>query len=815
MIRSIALNLLYLILVFFSGCNPGAVDSDTILENKYRSFNLNWKFRIDSVNSYESPGFDDSGWKEVDLPHDWSIERQNEISGKYNIGIFSKESAGGESTGHVLGGIGWYRKSFFVDPTDSGKIFNINFDGVYMLSDVFVNGNLVGSHFNGYTPFSYNITDHIKIGEENIIAVKVKNLGENSRWYSGSGIYRDVTLIVTEPIYLGENDVFVTTPEVSEEIATVDLALRVRNESEANHTVTISLKITNPAGELVRENEVEQTLRKGMNQIEDVQFSINSPSLWSSESPELYSLKVAVYSDNQKKDEYEVQFGIRSIAYGAEKGFLLNGKPILLKGGNIHHDNGLLGSKTFYRAEERKIEILKANGYNAIRTSHNPPSKNMLDVCDRLGMLVMDEAFDAWERAKKAQDYSVHFKENWKQDLEDIIYRDRNHPSVVMWSIGNEINERADTSGIRIAKQLTETIKAIDTTRPITAGVCGFWDHPGREWETVHDAFKYLDIAGYNYKDEFYVIDHEKYPERVIAGTEAVPSAVYKNWEYVKSLPYVIGDYVWTAVDYIGESGIGHINYADESYLLMPWPWYNAWCGDIDLIGDKKPQSYYRDVVWGLSKLEMAVSPEFSKEKRGTPSYWGYPNEYQSWTWPDKEEAKLLVTVYSSCENVKLELNGKLIDEKVISDTSQLVVFEVPYEPGELKAIGLTNGNVVVEKVLQTTDEPKELKLEVDKKTIGASRDEIAFVTISLVDSEGNLVINDDAEIKIAVTGSGELIASGNGAPNDMESFNNPKFKTFQGRALAIVRALNEAGEINISVESVGLPKAEISVSLE
>ena len=437
----------------------------------------------------------------------------------------------------------------------------------------------------------------------------------------------------------------------------------------------------------------------------------------------------------------------------------------------------------------------------------------MLDACDRLGMLVMDEAYDAWERPKKPQDYSVYFKENWKKNLEAVIYRDRNHPSVILWSIGNEINERADSSGVRIARQLTETISEIDTTRPITAGICGFWDHPGREWETVHNAFKYLDVAGYNYKHEEYEGDHKKFPERIIVGTESVPLAIHSNWDYVKSLPYVIGDFVWTGMDYIGESGIGHINY-DEKFLLMPWPWYNAWCGDIDLIGDKKPQSYLRDIVWDLSQLELAVHYPLSKREKGTPSYWGYPDEYQSWTWPGCEGENLLVSVYSSCEKVRIELNGKVIDEKNIPDTNQ-VIFKIPYAPGELKAVGIKGENEIVEKVLKTTNHPAEVRLNVDNERIKANRDEIAYVSISLLDSEGNLIVNDDVKIRFNVTGAGELIASGNGAPNDMESFNNSECKTFRGRALAVIRPFDKPGEIKLIAESEGLPQAEITIMSE
>ena len=441
---------------------------------------------------------------------------------------------------------------------------------------------------------------------------------------------------------------------------------------------------------------------------------ITQPSLWSVDNPHLYRATSQIVVKGKIIDSYSVLFGVRTLEFSAEKGFLLNDIPLELKGACMHHDNGLLGSAAFDRAEERRVEIMKANGYNAIRTSHNPPSKQFLDACDRLGMLVIDEAFDMWEHPKNPQDYSNYFKDNWKSDLQSMILRDRNHPSVIAWSIGNEIYERADTSGQRIAGQLVRVVKSLDNSRPVTAAVCLFWDHPGTDWSASEKAFASLDVGGYNYEWKEYENDHKKFPERIMAGTESFPIEAFENWQQVEKDSWVIGDFVWTGMDYLGESGIGHMYYdKKDAAFSMPWPWYNAWCGDIDITGQKKAQSYFRDVVWGRSKLEMAVHEPMPEGKKEDISYWGWPAEYQSWTWPGEEGKKMQVSVYSRCQEVRLELNGKVIGQKPTSDkTKAYSKFEVPYSSGELKAIGLTDGKEVATKIFKTAGKPSHLSYQ-------------------------------------------------------------------------------------------------------
>ncbi|NJO68772.1 MAG: hypothetical protein HC830_05365 [Bacteroidetes bacterium] len=343
----------------------------------------------------------------------------------------------------------------------------------------------------------------------------------------------------------------------------------------------------------------------------------------------------------------KVPFGIRSIHFDAANGFMLNGKKVLLKGGCMHHDNGFLGSATIDRAEERRVELMKAYGFNAIRTSHNPPSRQFLDACDRVGVLVIDEAFDMWERPKNPQDYHRFFKEWWQKDISSMVMRDRNHPSIIMWSIGNEINERADSSGLIITRKLADEVHRLDPTRPVTAAICSFWDHKNRPWSATAPAFALLDVGGYNYMWKAYEEDHLLYPDRIMAGTESLPLEAYENWKQVEKNSWVIGDFVWTAMDYMGETGIGNsrLDNDPDNGFSRTWTWFNAYCGDIDLCGFKKPQLYYRDVIWGNSNIEMMVHAPVPEGRKEIVSMWGWPEEWQNWNWNGSEGKLMQVRV--------------------------------------------------------------------------------------------------------------------------------------------------------------------------
>ena len=784
------------------------------VNNRNLPFDSGWKFLRDSVAGAENPSFDDSGWRTLDLPHDWSIENFADSDNEDHIGPFTKTSEGGVSTGHVKGGTGWYRKHFTADDSYKMKNVSVCFDGVYMITTVWVNGKKAGDHFYGYTPFSFDISGLLNAGSDNVIAVKVMNPGKNSRWYSGSGMYRHVWLTITNPLRVAENGLYVTTNLLSKDIAEIRLSVKLKNSGHENSEGKLVTFISDTDDRVINKTEKSIEINPDGTLSVEQSLKITQPSLWSVDNPHLYRATAQVVVKGEIIDSYSVQFGVRTLDFSAGKGFRLNDIPLELKGACMHHDNGLLGSAAFDRAEERRIEIMKANGYNAIRTSHNPPSKQFLDACDRLGMLVIDEAFDMWEHPKNPSDYSNYFKDNWKNDLQSMILRDRNHPSVIAWSIGNEIYERADTSGQRIAGQLVRVVKSLDNSRPVTAAICFFWDHPGTDWSASAKAFASLDVAGYNYMWREYENDHKKYPDRIMAGTESFPMEAFENWQQVEKDSWVIGDFVWTGMDYLGESGIGHMYYdKKDTSFSMQWPWYNSWCGDIDITGQKKAQSYFRDVVWGRSNLEMAVHAPLPSGKKEGISMWGWPSGYQSWTWPGEEGDTLQISVYSRCQEVRLKLNGKVIGQKQTSDKTRLTAeFTVPYSPGELKAIGIINGKEVATKVFKTAGKPSHLILTADRTHINADRNDLAYVSVEIRDKDENLIPNTDITVKFIVSGEGELLASGNAAPNDMHSFRKPECKTFNGKCLAIIRPYSKAGSIKVNAEAAGLPNAMIEI---
>ncbi len=489
-----------------------------------------------------------------------------------------------------------------------------------------------------------------------------------------------------------------------------------------------------------------------------------------------------------------------------------------MKGACMHHDNGLLGAAAFQDAEYRRVKRMKENGYNAIRTSHNPPSASFLDACDELGMLVIDESFDHWLKPKRPNDYSNYFEEWHMRDVQAMVYRDRNHPSVVMWSFGNEIQERSDPDGIEIGKQLTKAIKEVDDSRPVTQAVCHFWDNPGKEWDYSEGAFSMLDIGGYNYQFLNYEPDHLKFPERIMYGSESVPQHAWENWEMVKRHKYVLGDFVWTGMDYIGESGIGHHYLVDkgakeEWASLMGWPWYVAWCGDIDLLGNKKPQSYYRDILWGASKLEMLVSTPLPEGKESRLSYWGWYDELKSWNWEGHEGKAITVKVYSSYPEVRLELNGLEVATSQIDSLDKFVAqFVLLYEPGELKAKGIKDGKEMESLILQTAGPASRLLADKEKAGISAEKNSLAFINIGAMDQEGNLAVTNDSEIQLVVSGPATLQAAGNAAPMHQGSFTDDTFNLFRGKGLVIVRSTGEPGNITVEVSAKGLEAATVSL---
>jgi beta-galactosidase len=724
------------------------------------------------------------------------------------IGPFDPQSSENRHfTGNTLGGIGWYRKRFQINQPN--KRVSVRFDGVYMNADFWLNGQLLGNHPYGYTSFEFDLTPYLKRGD-NVLAVRVRNEGRNSRWYSGSGIYRHVWLTTRAPIHVPTGGLFVTTPEVSKGKALINVSSEVRNTSAVETNVTVRARVMNTAGKVIKTVEGKAHLSPHETRSLTQNVEVLSPRMWSPASPHRYIAQIEVLSSGKVLDAVTTQFGIRTIEVDATRGFRLNGQMLKLKGGCIHHDNGPLGSAAIDRAEERKVELMKANGFNAIRTSHNPPSPALLDACDRLGMLVIDEAFDQWNESKEnnQQDYHLYFDNWYERDIASMVRRDRNHPCVIMWSIGNEIPEQYRAEATQ--KRLREAVLTHDSTRAITQAI-----HRGGDWERSSDAaFKYLDVGGYNYLPDKYESDHARNPNRVIMGTESYPKDTFEYWSQVEQHPYVIGDFVWTAMDYLGESGLAHSVLSNEAdSFFMPWPYFNAWSGDLDICGFKKPQSYYRDVVWRRSPLEMMVHAPIPAGLSERVSGWGWPNELQSWNWRGHEGTPMQVSVYSRCERVRLELNGQVVGEQPVSDATRLTAkFDVPYAPGTLRAIGLTGGRVVAQTLLRTSGAPLRLKLTADRTRIRKSRDALSYVTVEVVDKNGQRVPDAEVTVRFSVTGVGELAAQGSAVPNQPASFRAPLRKTFQGRALAILRPHGVAGQITLRASADGLQPAIITV---
>ena len=789
--------------------------------SRTQSFDNDWSFKKDSVTSGpEKPNFDASSWRKVDLPHDWSVEDlPNQIPDSI-VGPFIKSSPGSTFDGFTSVGKAWYRKSFVVNKAEEGKNIYIQFDGVYMNSDVWVNGHHLGNHPYGYTPFYYDLTPFLNpISEENIIAVQVKNEGKNSRWYAGSGIYRHVWLTIVNPLHVDVWGVHVSTPKVSKSSAEVQLVTTVKNTGKRDALFTVQTQLIDKNGKVAGVTKSNSTVKAGDKTDVTQKIELENPKLWSTQNPNLYRAKVTIFENNKETDIVNTTFGVRDIKIDVQHGLLINGVSTKLKGGCIHHDYGPLGAAAIDRAEERKIELLKGNGFNAIRLSHNPPSQQFLDLCDRMGMLVIDEAFDAWEKTKFEDDYHLYFKEWWNKDLTNMIVRDRNHPSIILWSIGNEIRERADSAGLEITKMLKKRVQELDNTRMVTEAVCDFWDaRRTYNWEEHTPAiFNILDVGGYNYMFGKYESDHQKYPERIMYGAESYPLKTLENWQLIEKTPYIIGDFVWTAMDYRGEAGCGFSTLVPASQtkkrVFLKWPWFNAFCGDLDFVGDKKPQSFYRDVVWRRSKIEMFVQKPIPDGMKEIVNDWGWPDVLKCWSWAGQENTKMNVVVYTRCQSVKLELNGKVIGEQKVPENSITVTFDIPYQAGTLVAKGYNNGTETASSTLKTTGAPAAIRLKSDRSKIKANRNDLSYVAVEIVDAHGNLITNaEDIEVNYTIIGNGEIAGVGNGNPIDVSSFQLPKKKIYHGKGLAIIRPKGAAGKIILTAKAKGLKDASIMI---
>jgi beta-galactosidase len=772
-------------------------------------FDFDWQFHKGGVQGAENPSFNDSNWRKIDLPHDWSIEDLPGTTSPFDRNAISQTSGG-----FTTGGTSWYRKAFSLPAEMQGKQFILYFEGIYMNATIWVNGREIGNHPYGYTSFWYDVTAELKMGGTNFLAVKVVNEGENSRWYSGSGIYRHVWLKVLNPVHISEWGTYITTPEITASSALVKVLSKVVNSTDMPVTVKLVNRIISPQKKEVIMHEKSQLILPA-SETEISQFmTLSSPERWSVDKPDLYKAVTEVYVQDKLTDRTETNFGIRTISVDVQNGFLLNGAPLKMKGGCVHHDNGPLGAKAYDRAEERRVELLKASGFNAIRCAHNPPSTAFLDACDRLGMLVIDETFDMWESPKNSYDYHIWFNKWWERDIESMVLRDRNHPSVVVWSIGNEIPERGKSRGVELSKTLGGKVRALDPTRPVTAAVNGLG--PDKD-----PYFATLDIAGYNYPVEGdsqhpdrYREDHVRVPGRIMVCTESFPLLAFGSWMSVLENPQVIGDFVWTSFDYIGEASIGWLGYMMNNGF---YPWNLAFCGDIDICGWKRPQSFYRDVLWKSDQISVFVNPpvpSFTENpNREAWSKWHWHDAVADWNWKGYEGKPLVVSVYSSCEESELFLNGKSLGKKKTNPSNEFIAkWEVPWEAGELKAVGYSNGKSVGESELRTANAPVDILMSADRTSLRADGQDLSYITVELTDKNGVRHPKSENLMNFSISGPGKIVAVGNANPVSLESYQLPQRKAWQGRCLVVVKSERNAGTIRVTATSKGMKSSVIEM---
>ena len=806
-----------------------------------------WRFLLGDPSGAESRSFQDASWRTVNLPHDWSVEGRPDKN--------NPTSSGG---GYFPAGTGWYRKTFRTPSEWKGKRVSVEFDGVYRNAVVYLNGRKLGNQPYGYTSFCFDLTPDLDFSGPNVLAVRVDNSAQpNSRWYSGSGIYRHVRVVVMDPMHVAHWGVFVTTPEASSRAAKVSVRTRVANESAAEAGLTVQTTLTDRAGKTVGSAQSAITLAAASEVEASHEIAVSNPALWSPDSPALYRAVTQVRRAGTVVDEVVTPFGIRSLKWSPEKGLLLNGKTIKLTGGSVHHDNGPLGAAAFDRAEERRVELLKAAGHNAVRTAHNPPSPAFLDACDRLGLLVLDEPFDIWKASKLKFDYGRDFEEWWQRDISAMVLRDRNHPSIVLWGIGNEIPEAFVDRGGAIAKKLAAQVRSLDSSRPLTQAFPGTTSGPNQE-----AVFTALDIVGYNYNlAKNHADDHRRAPSRIMITTESYAADAFEQWQLAKDNPFIIGEFVWTAMDYLGESGIGAWGYgtpeqaaqagkissaiqglidqhfialangADPgaamaqgavdpaalsvmAFLFPGYPWHASNCGDLDLTGHRKPQSYYRDILWnGGDRVYATIRLPEPEGKKIVAVGWAVYPTLPSWTWPGYEGKEMQVEVYSAAEKVRLFLNGKLIGEKPTGREQQCkATFTVPYAPGTLKAVGVRGDRSVAESILTTAGEPARVRLTADRRSLWADGQDLSFVTVETLDSEGRFQPNADQDVQFAISGPGVIAAVGNGDGKDGAPYQGDRRKLFQGRALAVVRASKQSGLIQLTAAIPGLGAGVVTI---
>ncbi|MGA8502186.1 MAG: glycoside hydrolase family 2 TIM barrel-domain containing protein [Candidatus Sulfotelmatobacter sp.] len=790
------------------------------------NFDRGWMFRKGDFPGAEVPRFSDADWRLLDLPHDWSIE-----------GPFDENESSSFCGAYLPTGIGWYRKRFRLPNSYRNKKLTIEFDGVYELSAVWINGHFLGQRPYGYVPFFYDLTPYVTLGSENVIAVKVDNSRQtNCRWYSGSGIYRHTWLLSTNKVHVAHWGTFFSSSLVSKEAAALHIRTRISNESESPAHCTLVTNIIDGDGNTVESGEASQDIATSQEYEFLQDIKVNHPRLWSVNDPYLYRVHSTLRAGGRTVDEYDTPIGIREAVFDADKGFLLNGERVKLNGVCLHHDGGSVGAAVPERIWERRLAILKEMGCNAIRTSHNPHAAEFLDLCDRMGFLVMNEAFDEWKVPKGQigpNAYAKYFDEWYERDVQNFVRRDRNHPSVVLWSAGNEIGDQGSPQGAETLQQLLKVFNTEDPSRMVTAGCDHINSEPASE-AARPEFLALLDVVGYNYvdrwrdrKEKYYSIDRHAFPRRRFVGTESEAMGgirgeypelfptnaqatgffqflrgrdvdVEQLWKFVSTYDYVAGDFMWTGIDHLGEAR---------------WPMKSSSSGVIDTCGFKKDGYYFYQSQW-TDKPVLHLFPH--------------------WNWKGKEGQPIPVTCFTNCDTVELFLNGRSLGvkgyefprlgmegrwgnlpdrAKVLRTTADLhLSWDVLYEPGALKAVGTKDGNIFATAEVYTTGEPASIGMLSDRESIAADPSDVAHLTVHIMDEKGRVVPTADNEITFQIEGSGSLLATDNGNPASHEDYKSNRRKAFNGWCLAIVKSNGKTGEIQVKAASPALQAARVTI---
>lgn len=793
-----------------------------------QNFNKDWLFVKDSFPGAEAEDFSDSNWRKLDLPHDWSIE-----------GPFSNDN-NARTGGLPVHGVGWYRKHFTIDKAHKDKQVAVEFDGAMSNAKVWLNGNYVGERPYGYIGFEFDLTPFIKYGEDNVIAVRLAPEDLSMRWYAGAGIYRNVRLKINDALHIPQWGTFVTTPEVTNERALVKIETMVKNAGELVSAAILETNILDESGVVVGTVSSQISIEKTSNNTILQEVEVLNPVRWDMNNPVLYAASSKIIVNGTVVDEFDTSFGIRTIAFDVTEGFLLNGNPVELNGVCMHHDLGPLGASVNYRAVERQMQIMQSMGVNALRTSHNPPSSEVLDVCDKLGIVVIDEAFDEWQMAKVKNGYHKHFDEWHERDLRDMIKRDRNHPSVIMWSIGNEILEQSKEDGWKLAKHLNDICHDEDNSRPTTAG---FNYYPA----SFKNKLAYqIDVVGVNYKPAYYKEIREQNPDMIFYGSEtssltssrgvydlpvngdliketnqvsSYDVAYGPSWAYPPDVefekqaenPSSLGEFMWTGFDYLGEpTPYGGRDNSTNGYWNADWPSRSSYFAPVDLAGFPKDRFYLYQSQWTTAPM-VHVLPH--------------------WNWKGREGEIIPVYAYTNCEEVELFVNGKSFGKKVKGvDTTVIPVayngwkkgpftskyrlsWDVPYTPGTIKVVAYNKGVEVASKEIHTAGSPAQIKMMADRVDIDADGNDLSFITVRVEDAEGNLCPVADNLVNFKIEGQGSLAAVGNGNAASLESFQENYRKAFNGLCLLVVKSTEKAGEIKITATSDNLKDETIVIS--